>query len=111
MAISFTAILTFLLSILFQVSALLLLPPSRGFSAWLPTLGCLALFAVGLGLLARLAHSGVELGILIPLSSASVPLATTFLAILLYGESASPIKIGLLLIACMLIGIASMRAG
>jgi multidrug transporter EmrE-like cation transporter len=109
MAISLQSAALFFTSIVFQVLALLLLPLSRGFTAWAPTLGCLALFAVGLGLLARLAHSGIELGTLIPLSSASVPLATMVVAILFYGESASPLKVVLLLVACALIGVASAK--
>jgi small multidrug resistance pump len=110
-AISLQTIAIFCTSIIFQVTALLLMPLSRGFTAWLPTAGCLALFAVGLGLLARLAHSGIELGTLIPLSSASVPLATMILAIFLYGESPSPLKVALLLGACALIGVASAKGG
>lgn len=110
MSLSPTAIITFAMSIVFQVSALFLLPLTRGFSALVPTLACLALFAVGLGLLARLAQSGVELGILIPLSSAAVPIATMVVAILYYGESASAVKIALLLASCSLIGVASMRS-
>lgn len=111
MAISIQSILLFFVSIVFQVTALLLLPLSRGFTVLIPTAGCLALFAVGIGLLARLAHSGIELGTLIPLSSASVPLATMALAVVFYGESASPLKIVLLLAACALIGIASAKIG
>ena len=106
MAISPLSAATFALSIIFQVAALSLMPMTRGFTALLPTIGCVALFGVGLGLLARLLQSGVDLGILIPLSSASVPIATMIVSILVFSEPASAPKIGLLVLACALIGVA-----
>lgn len=94
-------------SVILQVSALLLMPATKGFTSPVPTIALIVLFSAGLGLLARLAHGGVELGVLVPLASAVVPLTTAVLAILIYGESASPAKLGLLLVACTLIGMAS----
>lgn len=95
------------ISVLFQVGALLLMPLTKGFTAPLPSLGLALLFSTGLALLARLSAAGAELGVLVPLASAVVPITTTLIAIPLFGESASPIKLGCLLAACALIGLAS----
>lgn len=97
------------LSVVFQVCGLLLMPLTKGFTAPLPTVGLIVLFSTGLGLFARLVHSGVELGPLLALGSAVVPLTITILAIFLFGESASAMKIGLLSTACLLIGLAASR--
>ena len=97
----------FFASICFQVCGLLLMPLTKGFTAPLPTIGLIVLFSTGLGLFARLLNSGVELGVLLALGSAIVPMSVTILAIFLYGESASVTKIGLLIAACVLIGVAS----
>ena len=107
MTLSFPNVAIFLGSVCFQVCGLLLMPLTKGFTAPLPTIGLIVLFSTGLGLLARLLDSGVELGVLLALGSAVVPLTITILAIFLYGESASFMKISLLVAACALIGLAS----
>jgi hypothetical protein len=50
---------------------------------------------------------GVDLSLLIPISAASVPLATSIAAILIYREPGSPLRIIILLAACGLVGVAS----
>ena len=53
----------------------------------------------------RLVYSGMQLSILMPLAAA-IPLATIAVGVLVHGETASVQKIGLLVIACGLIGFA-----
>lgn len=57
--------------------------------------------------MARLTASGVPLSILIPFTSALVPLAVSTVGVLVYGEPASLLRVVLLLVACLLIGVAS----
>jgi hypothetical protein len=68
------------------------------------TFFCAVFFLLGIGALARLTHHGVELSILIPIIAAAIPLTTVVVGIIVYGESASPLKIGLLLVACLSVG-------
>jgi multidrug transporter EmrE-like cation transporter len=106
-SVSWVVIGTFALSLVFQVSALLLLPATRGFTQLLPSLLCVGLFAVGLWMLARIIHSGVDVSILIPVSAAFVPIATTIAAVVFFHEPGSVLRVALLLVACALIGVAS----
>ena len=97
----------FVASIVFQLFGLILLPLTKGFTEPMPTVGAALGFEVGIGLLARLIHSGINLSVLIPLLAATVPLATIAFGVLVYGESASLLKITMLVSACILIGFAS----
>jgi multidrug transporter EmrE-like cation transporter len=106
LSLSWTTVATFLISIVFQVGAILLLPSTRGFTNPLPSVLCVASFGVALWMLARIINSGVDLGLLIPISAAAVPLATMIAGILIFHEPGSPIRVMLLLGACGLIGIA-----
>ncbi len=103
-------IATFMVSVLAQLGAILLLPRTAGFTQLGPAVLCCLLFSLGGAALARLAHSGVELGILVPLMATIIPLATITIGIVAFGESASPLKLTLLGAACMLIGVAATRA-
>lgn len=94
-------------SVIAQLMAISLLPRTEGFTKVLPTAACCALFLVGLGAMANLTRKGVELGVLIPMISAIIPLVTIFIGILFYGESASVLKVSLLMGACVLIAGAS----
>ena len=106
LSLSWTTVATFLISIVFQVGAILLLPSTRGFTNPLPSVLCVASFGVALWMLARIINSGVDLGLLIPISAAAVPLATMIAGIVLFHEPGSPIRVMLLLGACALIGVA-----
>ena len=106
-ALSFAVIATFVTSIILQVIALSLLPMTQGFTKLMPTLGCAVTFIAGIWMLARIAASGVQLSILIPLSAASVPLAIVAVGVLFYGEPASLLRVGMLGAACVIIGVAS----
>ena len=107
---SVTNIATFAIAVLTQLAAIALLPRTNGFTQLVPTLLCCALFVIGIGALARLAHAGVELGLLIPMMSAVIPLVTIVIGVVFYGESTSPIKLALLGLSCVLVGIAASRA-
>jgi multidrug transporter EmrE-like cation transporter len=90
-----------------QLVGVALLPRTQGFTQLGPTIAVLTVFALSYWILARIVHSGASLGILIPLLATIMPLATVAIGVVMYGESASVVKIGLLATACTLIGIAS----
>lgn len=96
------------LSVLAQVFALSMLPASQGLTAPLPTLLMALGFAVGIGIMARIAHAGVTLGLLVPIMSALVPLGAIAVSVFLQGEAVSPAKLGILVAACGLIGVANL---
>ena len=90
-----------------NTAAIAVLPRTAGFTKLLPTSLCLAGFFVTAWALARLVHSGIQLSILMPLAAAAIPLAAVFVGVFYYGEPASPLKIGILITACLLIGVAA----
>ena len=94
-------------SVVFQVIGLSLMPLTKGLTEWVPSIGCGIAFLAGLGLMARLLNSGINLGILLPFMAAIVPLCAIAVGIMFYGESASLIKLSLLVSACLVIGFAS----
>jgi multidrug transporter EmrE-like cation transporter len=96
------------LSVVAQIVALSMLPASKGLTELVPTLGMALGFAVGIGIMARIAHAGVNLGLLVPIMSALVPLGAIAVSVFLYNEAVSPAKIGMLLAACGLIGAANL---
>jgi multidrug transporter EmrE-like cation transporter len=100
-------IITFTISMAAQILGLAMLPLTQGLTRPVPTLiGALG-FLIGLGLMARLVNSGVNLSMLIPLMSTAMPLASLAMGILLFGDTASVPKLAVLLTACGLIGFAS----
>ncbi|MBS0579835.1 MAG: hypothetical protein JSR36_11320 [Proteobacteria bacterium] len=98
----------FFVSVGFQLAAMFMLPRTRGFTAPLPTLACALLFVCGIGAVARMYTSGAKLGIMSPLLAAVIPLGVIAIGVIAYNESASPLRIALLLGACGLIGAAAM---
>lgn len=106
-AISPAVIVMVVLSIAAQVLGVALMPRTLGLTHPLYTIACALSFAVGLGIVARLAHAGVSLGVLVPFMAATVPLGAIAVGMLFYGESASPLKLVLLVGACVTIGVAS----
>jgi multidrug transporter EmrE-like cation transporter len=97
----------FVASVTFQLLAMVLLPRTRGFTVALPTLGCAALFVCGIWMIARMYQSGAKLGIMSPLLAAIIPLGVIAIGVLLYHESASPLRVAMLIGACALIGAAA----
>jgi small multidrug resistance pump len=106
-AISAQTIVTFAAVVVSQLIAVSLLPKTEGYTRIGYSLASLALFAFSFAAMARLIKNGTALGILLPALSATIPLVTVVIGIVLYGESASVPKIVLLVIACGLIGVAS----
>jgi multidrug transporter EmrE-like cation transporter len=102
-----TLILLFVIAIVLQIAAASMLPATRGFMALIPTATCLVFFGVSFWMMARLMHSGVNLSIIAPIMAAIVPLGAIATGILVYGEPAPAMRIGLLVSACALIGFAS----
>ena len=105
--IPFSTLGLFFASVAFQLLAVVLLPRTQGFTNPLPTVGCAAFFVCGIWMVARLYHGGAKLGILMPLLAAVIPIGIIAIGVTMYGESASPFKIALLLVACGLIGAAA----
>ena len=105
--LSSSVVFMFAVSVVFQVFGIAMLPLTKGLTQPMPTLGLAVGFLVGIGLMARLIHSGVSLTMLIPILAATVPLASVALGVLVFGESASLPKIAMLVTACGLIGFAS----
>jgi multidrug transporter EmrE-like cation transporter len=102
-----SVLLHFFGSVGFQLLAVMLLPQTRGFTRPLPTVGCAALFVCGIWMVARMYENGAKLGIVMPLLAAVIPVGIIAIGILMYGESASIVKVVLLLTACGLIGAAA----
>lgn len=90
-----------------QVIGLSLMPLTKGATAVLPSLACGTAFLIGLFIMARLTASGVNLSVLLPFMAAVVPLCVIAIGILGYGETASVLKLSLLVSACLVIGFAS----
>jgi multidrug transporter EmrE-like cation transporter len=90
-----------------QLTAIGLLPKTNGFTVPAQTIACIAAFVFSLWMIARLLQGGAGLGILIPFLNAIIPLGAMALGAFIYGESASPLKIAMLISACALIGVAS----
>jgi|ERR1700733_4199581 multidrug transporter EmrE-like cation transporter len=105
--ISLTTSGLFAAAVLAQVLSVAVLPRTLGFTNLGYTLVCVIAFDVSLWICARIFVSGVRLGAFIPAMSALVPLASILLGVIVYHETASKLRIGLLLIACGFIGAAS----
>ena len=95
------------ISVLSQVYATYLLPLTRGLTHVPATIGAAVAFLLAMGLMARLVHAGVNLGLLVPIMASTVPICAIVMGILFYGESASLMKIGALFTACLLIALAN----
>lgn len=91
-----------------QVAGLTQLPASKGLTQFWPTVGLVAGFVVGIGLLAKISDMGVNMSLLIPFVAAMVPLGAVAVGVLMYHEPASMAKIGILVTACVLVGVANL---
>lgn len=106
-ALSLPVIGGFLISMLSQFAGLALIPATRGFTAPWQTAACVAAFLLGIGVSARLVHNGVELSIITPLMTVALQLLVLVVATTFYGESASLLRIGLLICAALMVGAAT----
>jgi multidrug transporter EmrE-like cation transporter len=100
-------IVIFLAALAAQLIGVGLLPRTAGFTVLVPTLLCATVLVLSFALIARLLAGGANLSILAPLMSAVVPLGATLIGVMLYGEKASIVRVGVLCLACALIGLAS----
>jgi len=90
-----------------QVAGVSMLVRSGGFRDPVWTAACLGTYLVSLWVLARVISAGMALSLVMPVLAALVPLASIGVAIALFGERASAGKVGLLVLACLLIGAAA----
>ncbi len=100
-------IIMLLISIVTQVTGAMLIPYTKGLTAPLPTIGMFLGFGVGIGLLARLIDSGINLSVALPVVATFMPFSAILFGVLVLGESASPLKILLLVGACVTVLVAS----
>lgn len=97
----------FLVSATAQIVGFYLLPLTKGLTQPLPTVGIAAAFSLGIAIMARLSAAGINLSFFMPLMAAIVPLGAIAVGVLVFGEPASVVKAGVLIAACLLIGVAS----
>lgn len=90
-----------------QVLGSTLLVKAGGFREPMWTAACLLTYLVSFYVLSETIRQGMALSLVMPILAALVPLATIAVAVLLFREQASWMRIGLLSGACMLIGVAS----
>ena len=90
-------------SVVCQVIGASLMPMTKGLTEIIPTLGFAIAFAIGLGIMARLINNGINLSALLPFMAAVVPLCAIAVGVFVYGESASTLKISLLIFSCLTI--------
>jgi len=103
MTIPPTILAMFFASLITQAAALNLLAYTKGLTATLPTIGMFLFFGVGLGLMSRIVHTGVNVSTIVPLMATIIPLSTIVYGAAFLGESASPLKLALLVSACGLV--------
>ncbi|MEJ7933991.1 hypothetical protein WG907_06950 [Sphingobium sp. AN558] len=104
---SFNTVAMLIVSVAAQILAISLMPMTRGLSHPLFTLAMAVAILIGVGLMARIAHAGVDLSALAPIIAATVPLGAIAVGIFAYGESASLAKLATLVTACILVGVAN----
>lgn len=105
--LSLPVIGAFAFTIIGQAIGLSLIPATRGFTAVLPTIGCVVAFISSFAVFARLVNNGVELSMLTPIITVTLQLVVLVIGITVYHESASMAKIGLLLGATAMIATAT----
>lgn len=90
-----------------QVIGSTLLVKTSGFREPMWTVACLAVYALSFYMLAEVIRQGLALSLVLPILAALVPLATIAVAVIVLGEPASWLRIGLLATACLIIGYAA----
>ncbi|WP_066553332.1 hypothetical protein [Croceicoccus bisphenolivorans] len=90
-----------------QIGGSILLAYTAGFTRPGWSVLCALVYAMSLYSLAVLLKEGAPLSLMMPLLAAVVPLGSMLLALTLLGEPASLLRVGLLVLACVVIGIAS----
>lgn len=101
-------LLMLVVSIALQIFAIYMIPLTKGLTQALPVIIWAVAVLIATAMVVRIAHAGVSLSLVVPVMSALVPLGGIAVAILVYGEPASFPKIGALVAACALVGVANM---
>ena len=91
-----------------QVAGASMLVKTTGFRDPVWTAACLGTYLVSLYLLAETIRRGMALSLVMPILAALVPLATIAVAVVVFREQASWLRLGLLSLSCLLIGAAAM---
>ncbi len=94
-------------SIATQVVGVMVIPHTKGLTAPSTTIGMFLYFMVGVGLTARLVHTGINVSTVLPLVASVVPLASIVIGATLFEESASSLKIALVVGGCVIVLAAS----
>jgi quaternary ammonium compound-resistance protein SugE len=107
MGIAVRTILLVLFVTITQVVGSALLVKTDGFRAPGWTALCLGIYVASFFAMATMFREGMPLGLLLPLLAAVVPLLAIAVGVIFLGETASLSRIGLLLAACVMVGLAS----
>jgi small multidrug resistance pump len=107
LGISVGAFVTFLIIVASQLVGIALLPKTDGYTNIGFTLAQISMFAISFASMARLIKHGVPLGILVPLLATAMPLASVVIGIVFYKETASLPRVTMLVVAGVLVGLAS----
>ncbi len=105
--ISLKLVVMIALIVLTQVAAASMLIKTAGFRDIGWTLACLATYALSQFIIAETIRQGMALSLIMPILAALVPLATIAVAVLVFKEQASWLRLGMLSAACLLIGAAA----
>jgi multidrug transporter EmrE-like cation transporter len=105
--ISMRAVIMVALVVVTQVAGSTMLVKTEGFRIPGWTLACLATYLVSFYILAETIRQGMALSLVMPILAALVPLATIVVAVTVLGEQASWLRLGLLSLACVMIGAAA----
>jgi len=104
--LSLSTIAMFSASVILQVIGISIMPMTKGLTELGYTIAFAACYVVAIGLLARITHAGVNISLLIPLVTAVIPLCAVAVGIFVYGDPASPVRVALLVGACLMAGAA-----
>ncbi|NML93150.1 hypothetical protein [Novosphingobium olei] len=104
-ALTARVVTLFVVCALGQVGGSLMLGKTAGFThpGW--SAACALTYAVSLWALATLIREGGPLSLLMPILAATVPLVVILIAVFVQGEPASWPRLGLLTLACAVIGV------
>ena len=91
-----------------QVAGSLMLGRTAGFTNMAWSAACLAVYCISFWGLATLIREGGPLSLIMPILAATVPLIVIFVSVFVMGEAASWPRLGLLTLACAIIGVAGM---
>lgn len=102
-----TQIFAFLYATATQIVGVSLLVKTRGFTQVGYTIAAIAVLISSFFALSWLLANGAKLNILLPVLAATVPLCSILVGVFFFGETASWLKIALLIGACGMIGLAA----